>query len=421
MSPARRPLPPSSSLPALRSLDDQPESRILSALSDLYALYCPLPTSLAFEKSSAPKDPLAVADSGYASDNNDDDNGDGILKGGDEAGFELRDDPYERAFAERWLTGFLSRAEELTCFESDESQQRAINRASCVLASFFSRDDEGDIEDTEITRNYDFTLNLDSSEAKEQVGRTGSEIITLQLTDGLAGRDKTDHTDVGLQSWGAAFIFTELICASPARFGFTKDALGSAPRIIELGAGTGLVGIALGKILPRLRVSTPTIIATDFHPTVLANLQTNIAQNFPTLPDQDKYSTLPLPLVQAAPLDWETPDLSPPLGEQANMLVATDVIYDPAHAVWLRDCAAHMLKPDGLFWLMLTVRTTGKFEGISGTMRASFNGCDGLRNSQGCVLAILDEERFARPSGIGRGDESEYRLFRVGWVSSPRA
>jgi predicted nicotinamide N-methyase len=408
MSPARRPLPPSSSLPALRSLDNQHESRILSALSDLYALYCPLPTSLAFEESAAPKDPLAAADSGYASDN-EDDNEDGI---GDEAGFELRDDPYERAFAERWLTGFLGRAEELTCFESDESQQRAINRAACVLASFFlHNEDEEDIEDVEITRDYNFALNLESCDTPEQRGTTNSETITVQLTDGLAGRDNTDHTDVGLQSWGAAFIFTELMCASPARFGFTKDTLGSAPRIIELGAGTGLVGIALAKILPRLRVSTPTIIATDFHPTVLANLQANIAKNLPT----SNHSTLAF--VQAAPLDWEAPDLSSPLDVKADILVATDVIYDSAHAVWIRDCAARMLKPDGVFWLMLTVRTTGKFEGISGTVRASFNGRDGLRNSGGCVLAILDEERFARPSGIGRGDESEYRLFRIGWAS----
>ncbi|KAI0976944.1 hypothetical protein F4678DRAFT_129600 [Xylaria arbuscula] len=400
MSPTRRPLPPSSSLPAIRSLNDQAEAGILSALGDLYTLYCPLPTSLAFQIDSAPKIPPAAVDSGYASDN-DEDNIE------DDEGFELRDDLYERAFAERWLTGFLGRAEELTCFESEEAQQHAIDKASCILASFFSQDIDEDIEDTEITRDYKFTLNMNSHE-----NGTKSETITVQLTDGLAGQDNTDHTDVGLQSWGAGFIFTELMCASPARFDLSGNSLGSAPRIIELGAGTGLVGIALGKILPRLGVSTPKIIATDFHPTVLANLEANIARNFPTLvQDQDSRS----PLIEAARLDWETPDLSSPLDKQADVLVATDVIYNPEHAVWLRDCAARMLKPDGVFWLMLTVRTTGKFEGISGTARASFNRRDGFRNPQGRVLAILDEERFARPSGIGRGDESEYRLFRIGW------
>ncbi|KAI1357552.1 hypothetical protein F5Y08DRAFT_156992 [Xylaria arbuscula] len=404
MSAARRLLPPSSSLPAIRLLHDQPEACIFSALSDLHALYCPLPTSFAFQAHLTPKDPPAAADSGYASDNEEE-------KEHNEDGLELRDDPYERAFAERWLTSFLGRAEELTCFESEESQQHAIDKASCVLASFFTQDEEEDFEDTEITRDYQFTLKLGSGEAKRPDNSIGSETITVQLTDGLAGRDNSDHTDVGLQSWGAAFIFTELICASPARFNFSQYTLGSAPRIIEVGAGTGLAGIALAKVLPRLGVLQPQIVATDFHPTVLANLEANILKNFPA-PGKDKDSTT----IQAAPLDWETPDLSAPLDKQADVLIATDVIYGPEHAVWLRDCAARLLKPGGVFWLMSTVRTTGKFEGISETVRASFNGRDGVRNPEGCVLAILEEERFARPSGIGRGDESEYRLFRIGWA-----
>ncbi|KAI1157870.1 hypothetical protein F5B18DRAFT_657232 [Nemania serpens] len=407
MSPARRPLPPSSSLPPLRSLNDQPESCILSALSGLHALYCPLPTSAAFQTSSTLRDLSAAADSGYASDNDED-------CGEEDESFELRDDPYERVFAERWLTGFLGRVEELTCFENENMRQCVMDKASDVLASFIDYDEGGDADDAEVTRDYHFTLNLDPQEVKGHGGNANSEIITVQLTDSPAGRDNTDHTDVGLQSWGAAFVFTGLMCATPMRLNLTKNALGVAPRIIELGAGTGLVGIALHKILPRLGVSTPTIIATDFHSAVLKNLQANIVNNFPTL-DRGKNSVSPS--IQAAPLNWETPDLSPPLDQQAEMLVATDVIYDQEHAVWLRDCAARMLKPDGVFWLMLTVRTTGKFESISATVRASFNGRDGVRNSQGYVLTILDEERFPPPSGIGRGDESEYRLFRVGWAS----
>ncbi|KAI1170925.1 hypothetical protein F4777DRAFT_89187 [Nemania sp. FL0916] len=407
MRPARRPLPPSSSLPSIRLLNKQPESRILSILGDLHALYCPLPDPLDFQTTSALKNPPVVADSGYASDVEEDAAQDG-------EGFELRDDPYERAFAERWLMGFLGRAEELLCFQSEDSRQCAIDKVSSILSSFICQDGEDDVEDTEITRDYQFALGTGSCDSEERSEDDKDNTITVQLTDGLAGRDNTDHTDVGLQSWGAAFIFTELMCANPARLGFTKDSLGSAPRIIELGAGTGLVGIALGKLLPYLGVVAPTIIATDFHPTVLANLQANIVRNFPVSEEKANFMS---PQVLAAPLDWQAPVLCPPLDQQADVLVATDVIYDPEHAVWLRDCASRILKPDGVFWLMLTVRTTGKFEGISGTVRASFNGRDGLRNPQGCVLRIFDEECFARPNGIGRGDESEYRLFRIGWAS----
>ncbi|KAI2641097.1 hypothetical protein GGS21DRAFT_356849 [Xylaria nigripes] len=407
MGPARHLLPPSSSLPAARSFNDQPESCILSALNGLYSLYCPLLTSLSFQTGSAPKSAFTPADSGYVSDNDD-------HSGIDEAFLDLRDDPYERACTERWLTSFLGRAEEFTCFENEDSRQRAIDIASCVLASLCSQGEES-IEDTEITRDYYYTLNLGPKEIKAQVesidSQSHSQPISIQLTDGLAGKDNNDHTDVGLQSWSAAFILTQLMCTCPDRLSLTKETLGSTPRIIELGAGTGLVGIALGKILHHLGVLAPTIIATDFHPTVLANLRANIAKNFPAL-NEDEYS---MPLIQAAPLDWETPDLSPPLDKQADMLVATDVIYEPKHAVWLRDCATRMLKPDGIFWLMLTVRTTGKFEGITETVRIAFDECDRPRDSQGRVLNVLDEECFVRPNGIGRGDESEYRLFKIGW------
>ncbi|KAI1267738.1 putative methyltransferase-domain-containing protein [Xylariaceae sp. FL1019] len=404
MSQARRLLPPSGSLPGLRTLNQLPESCILSALGDLSALYCPLPTSLSFQTNSAPKDPLATIDSGYASDNEDDD----LDEAGD-AGFELRDDAHERAFAERWLTGFLGCVEELTCFQSEESRDRAVERASRVLASFYGQVEAED-EQTEITRDYHFKLNPVFSVLKVQEETTVCETLTVQLTDGLAGRDSTDHKDVGLQSWGAGFIFSELMCASPARFDFSEAALGCAPRIVELGAGTGLVGIALGKILPRLGVTRPTIIATDFHPNVLANLRNNVDRNFTT------QGTAKEAIVEVAPLDWETPDLSAPLDKAADLLVATDVIYEHEQAVWLRDCASQMLKPDGVFWLMLTVRTTGKFEGIASTARAAFNGRDGPKNAEGQSLMILDEERFARPNGIGRGDESEYRLFKIGWA-----
>ncbi|KAI1432175.1 hypothetical protein GGR50DRAFT_623652 [Xylaria sp. CBS 124048] len=406
MSPGRRPLPPSTSLPAARSLEDQPESCILSVLSDLSALYCPLPTSLSFEASSLRKETFSAADSGYTSDNDHDSET-------DEAFINLRDDAYERVFAERWLMAFLGRVEGFSCFGSEDSRQRAIDIASCVLASLASRG-KGIAEDTEITRDYHFTLNTGTCTIPEQGEGAHNQTIMVQLTDGLAGKDNNDHTDVGLQSWGAAFIFTQLMCASPDSLNLAKHALGSTPSIIELGAGTGLVGIALGKILPCLGVPTPSIIATDFHPTVLANLRGNIAKNFSSPNGDRDYAPS---LIQAAFLDWETPDLSPPLDKQADMLVATDVIYDPEHAVWLRDCAARLLKPDGVFWLMLTVRTAGKFEGISGTVRTSFNGRDGLQDSQGRVLVILDEECFARPGRIGRGDETEYRLFKIGWSS----
>ncbi|KAI5923879.1 putative methyltransferase-domain-containing protein [Camillea tinctor] len=405
MSAPRRPLPPTSSLPPLRSLDALTEDRISEALGNLYALYCPLPPSLAFHQQSlqpgALKDTPSeqAVDSGYTSGNEDEDVKQ-KQEEEEETLAELRDDAYERTFAERWLTGFIGRAEELTCFESEEALQRAVDKASCVLASFFTTAEDEDDEAIQITRDFQFMLS--------PTCQSGKILIDVRLNDGLAGRDNTDHTDVGLQSWGAAIVFSELICASPSRFGFTKQALGPASRIVELGAGTGLVGIVLGKMLPHLDITDANITATDFHPTVLENLRANITTNFPPAPSP----------VQTAPLDWSTPDLSGPLSHPVDMLVATDVIYDPAHAAWLRDCAARMLAPHGTFWMLVTVRETGKFEGITDTVRKAFTGRDGLRDAATGtkVLAILEEESLEWEVCVGRAGERAYRLFRIGWA-----
>ncbi|KAI0473872.1 hypothetical protein GGR56DRAFT_649387 [Xylariaceae sp. FL0804] len=65
---------------------------------------------------------------------------------------------------------------------------------------------------------------------------------------------------------------------------------------------------------------------------------------------------------------------------------------------------------------MATVRENGRFAGISDTVRAAFTGRDGLRDPAGRALTITDEERLSKRQGVGRGDESEYRIFRICWA-----
>ncbi|KAF8513601.1 hypothetical protein JB92DRAFT_2922506, partial [Gautieria morchelliformis] len=70
-------------------------------------------------------------------------------------------------------------------------------------------------------------------------------------------------------------------------------------RALELGAGTGLASLVLGKVLERIRsmdrqctepvsfdtcrvpLVVDTVFVTDFHPSLLANLRFNFAVNFP--------------------------------------------------------------------------------------------------------------------------------------------
>ncbi|KAL7624927.1 hypothetical protein AAE478_004141 [Parahypoxylon ruwenzoriense] len=394
MSLAGHPLSPTSSLPPLRSLDTLSKSQIFSALGNLHELYCPISLSRAvksqFENGKQHDNlPAQPVDSGYVSENEDEDEDESKC-----ALDALRADASERNFAIRWLTTLIARADELQLGDEDD-RERAVDKASAMLASFTKAADEDEEDDTGLTRDFSFKLRVAASDEQSPCEK---DTIQVRLHDGP--RTTTDHTDVGLQSWGAAIVFSDLVCASPSRFGLTRDILGtSSPRIIELGAGTGLVSLVLARALPRLGITDASLIATDYHPAVLTNLQSNIE-----LAQSTKS-------VRACALDWSAPvlDLSP-----ADVLVATDVIYAPEHATWLRDCAARLLAPQGVFWLLSTVRPSGRFAAVIDSVEAAFR--QPSENLDGRRLTILDVETIGKRQGVGRGDESGYKLFRIGWA-----
>ncbi|KAH6254394.1 hypothetical protein HBI40_173700 [Parastagonospora nodorum] len=383
-------LPPSSSLIPIRQLVTSSEGEIIEALANLQALYCPLrlPTAIPKPKPSWRHIPAAStpvpADSGYAS--RDERTYGDDMAAAEEVTAALRADPFERSFATRWLTSLISRVEEMG-FDEDVTTNM-IDDAAFILASF--SDCTKDEEEEALTRDFSFPTKL-------------GENVQVTLNDApLSG---IDHTDVGLQSWGASIVLSSMMCADPKRFGLSKEALKGSPTIIELGAGTGLVSLTLAKLLPELGVEDASIAATDYHPAVLENCKLNIESNFS--------STDRLPITTDL-LDWSQPPSE--LVSSADLLIASDVIYAPEHASWLRDCAAHLIKPDGTFWLMVTVRKTGKFEGIPDTVEAAFVPELCPKDGDGRTFQIIQKETAEKRRGIGRGDETGYNLYRIGWA-----
>lgn len=405
-----RPTPPTSSLPPLARLSSYSTDDIDQALQNLQAIYAtpPLP-SLPSPAKSLPKHLIhdtTVPDSGYASEEDtgpaDCDND----AGGEEA-FDLdvlRSDTFEREHAVRWLTAFAARSDAWVCALPAEEDTRAalVDAAASLLASFSAADsDSCDSPDDGLTREFTFP--------------SAGGAVTVVLND--APLSTTDHTSVGLQSWGSAIVFAERMCASPRTFSLDRAALPDPARgirVLELGAGTGLLSLAAAKLLAR-SAPPPCIVATDYHPSVLANLRANVATNFPAAPGA----------VHVHALDWQAPAPgAPPLDAPFDVVLAADVVYHPAHAAWIKACVARVLRrpaparrdAGGVFWLIIPVRATGRHAGMGATVEAVFptraSGEDGEE------LVIRSAESIGKHSGIGRADEGGYTLFEIGWASA---
>ncbi|KAI0066560.1 S-adenosyl-L-methionine-dependent methyltransferase, partial [Artomyces pyxidatus] len=365
------PTPPTSSLPALARLAAHTVSQITDALDNLSKLYFPPPSPPAPRLRTLIHDG-AVPDSGYASEEEDDDLAPPEPQQADDEDIDvLRADTFERSFAIKWLTGFTARADTfLTSGAPSEADARAdaVDTAAALLSAFVDSPPE-----QAVTRAFSFA--------------SPSGPVHIELNDAplLAG----DHTSVGLQSWASSIVLAERMCATPSAF-----SLATGARIIELGAGTGLLSIAAAKLFPASEV-----IATDYHPDVLANLERNVTGNGVD--------------VAVRALDWEHPEF--PEGGAFDVVLAADVVYHPAHAAWIRACVEGLLAKDGAFWMIVALRATGRHEGLADTVGEVFPRLEDARDG-GEILCVLREETLGRMDGCGRADEGGYRLYRIGWA-----
>ncbi|KAG6327938.1 hypothetical protein ID866_11151, partial [Astraeus odoratus] len=309
-----------------------------------------------------------IPDSGYASAEEEDSKrkvqpGKTVEEGGeenekreeDEDFALLRADDFERAFAIKWLTGFVKRADSWIAVhcentdavtarppvmigieeETEEDVRMAlIDEASILLARFAGEDDEQQQPGAALARQFAFPFCTLTSGIKYEHKKTASitEPITVELNDALL--DAVDYTAVGLQSWASAIILAERMCADPRRYLLSTVTAQQRTelkklRILELGAGTGLLSIATAKVCHRF--GFPAYVkATDYHPMVLSNLKQNIRTNEGADREADVH-------VDVDALDWSN---SPILAEEDkyDIVLAADVIYDPRHAYWIRDC-----------------------------------------------------------------------------------
>ncbi|PLW25960.1 hypothetical protein PCANC_25222 [Puccinia coronata f. sp. avenae] len=118
----------------------------------------------------------------------------------------------------------------------------------------------------------------------------------------------------GLRTWGASVCLANHLILN--RAALLHD---HAVSVMELGSGTGLVGLVAHQLNPANRVCL-----TDCNPVVLDRLEANVLLNFPQSSSTHK------PRLSVCHLDW-TESAPPPLDDSSpsTLVLGADVIYDP--------------------------------------------------------------------------------------------
>ena len=122
--------------------------------------------------------------------------------------------------------------------------------------------------------------------------------------------------DDGVHQWESGIVLSRFVLS-----------LQSSSSLLELGSGSGLVGIAAAKHTPASSVTL-----TDFNTRVLDNIRTNLERNSAT--------------AQVRYLDWTNPST---YTEPADIVVGSDLIYDGAPIEMLVATIMHHMKPEGVY------------------------------------------------------------------------
>lgn len=454
-------LPPTSALPSIKELQSTSVARLQRAMDYLYLIYLPEVRGSQRRRQDrtegnrrrAGLDPSPPSTHASAS----------TIQ-------SIRSDPFERAFALRWLTALSKVLSEYygqpfgddvqgssdSRADVDEERQNLIDRAASLLASCSGASATGTI-----SRHFKFSP-LDC--------QTHAPVFVV-LTDVPLVND--DFGTVGAQTWGGACVLSEMLIEDPSSFGLapsTRPHPQRTLRILELGSGTGLVGLTISKLFMQISTSSfassdpgsgltlssvtkVEIVLTDFHPVVLENLRRNFEANIGPLNGQTGESRFEVD-VRVRQLDWEavyragkggSSGVNELEGQDAadmdmeggfDLIFGADIMYEEHHVVWVRACLEKMLarSNSAACHLVIPLRSTHAKESstIDRTFpRTNFTASDADNPDEQKTpvkpcqkLAIFLEEKIvcdALPdSSVGRAafdgaEEVVYEYYKIGW------
>lgn len=216
----------------------------------------------------------------------------------------------------RYLTSVVSNS--LAWIQDDATREDIWNQASVRLSERSGRTAMGDLD-------RKFTI------------PTRNDPLELSIHEPALTGD-----DLGLKTWAASYLLAKrlhtLECTLPTE--------GGRVRVLELGSGTGLVGLAMAGLGAH-------VVLTDL-PSIHSNLSRNVEANRSALEQRGGS-------VSTGVLDWTTPQsctLFPrgiggvegggdELTEKFRLILAADSLYSPHHPRLLVDTIAVWLSEDG--------------------------------------------------------------------------
>ena len=327
----------------------------------------------------------------------------------------LRTDIFERTYAIKWLTALISQlgtensdSDPLSAHLHQPSTEDLLQNAASLLAICAGTASAG-----VIVRQFVFENRHE--EEKEDINLINVELVDVPL-------DNHDYRSVGAQTWGSACIMAEMIVDHPRQFGFHQHHTEcSTFRCLELGAGTGLVSITVTKMMMQKSMKNNTkleVVATDYYPSVLTNLERNVYSNFPEPPSASVS-------ILTRVLDWSTfssqTNHDPVFESPFDLILGADIIYESQHTLWIKSCLTKLLrKPSSTspsdisptFHLVIPLRATHIVE--SNTIEQVFLLNNHNRNGS-TELVIYYKEIIICDAESCKGEDVEYAYYKIGW------
>ncbi|KAL9022252.1 MAG: hypothetical protein Q9185_000652 [Variospora sp. 1 TL-2023] len=161
---------------------------------------------------------------------------------------------------------------------------------------------------------------------------TFTESISIILHEPSLTADNLGH-----KTWLASFLLAKRLPSLISYLPFLRDRdqRESSYRVIELGAGTGLVGLAVAALFH-----------VDVHLTDLRDIVPNLCSNVVTYQANTAVKKKG-GCISVGELDWSDPQrfVDGP-GTTYDLVVAADPLYSPEHPAWLVGTIGHVLQKD---------------------------------------------------------------------------